>query len=243
MTVSVRLLGVPAQPQADPVGSVSGLTLHPRTTIEVSMTQTVFKKIRIAEKHNRRLAIVEVAEHLLSREGLDAVTIRKVASEAGLSSGAMYMYFKNKEELLLCMLVQNLKVLRDDMAQCIDNHDPLEAIKKMGYHYRRYFSRFGRHISILSFSTRGSRKYGDLNPEMLDELEAALADLLDLVQGLLSSPPMGGSLKGIPPERAVPVLWALIQGLVQITSPPSRDEQAVFDFDQLIDDATRIIAR
>ena len=190
------------------------------------MTQTVFKKIRIAEKHNRRLAIVEVAEHLLSREGLDAVTIRKVASEAGLSSGAMYMYFKNKEELLLCMLVQNLKVLRDDMAQCIDNHDPLEAIKKMGYHYRRYF-----------------RKYGDLNPEMLDELEAALADLLDLVQGLLSSPPMGGSLKGIPPERAVPVLWALIQGLVQITSPPSRDEQAVFDFDQLIDDATRIIAR
>ncbi len=207
------------------------------------MTQTVFKKIRLAEKQNRRLAIVEVAEELLAREGLDAVTIRRVASDAGLSSGAMYMYFKNKEELLLCMLVQNLKVLREDMAECIGNKDPLEAIKKMGYHYRRYFSRFGRHISILSFSTRGSRKYGDLNPDMLDELEATLSDLLTVVQGLLSSTPMNGGLKGIPPERAVPVLWALIQGLVQITAPPSRTDPPVFDFDQLIDDATRIIAR
>lgn len=207
------------------------------------MKHTVFKKIRIAEKQNRRLAIVAVAEQLLVREGLEAVTIRRVAAEAGLSSGAMYMYFKNKEELLLCMLIQNLKILKEDMVESVDGNDPFESIRKMGYHYRNYFSRFGRYIGILSFSTKNDKKYGHLSSEMLDELEEMLIELLNLVRGLLESPSVNDRINGIPPERVVPLLWALIQGLVQISSSQSSSENSFFDFDQLVDDATRIIAR
>ncbi len=207
------------------------------------MTETVFKQIRIAEKQHRRLAIVNVAEQILNTEGLEGVTIRHVARQAGLSSGAMYMYFKNKEELMLCMLIQNLKVLKEDMVKCLDKNDPVEAIKKMGHHYKTYFSRFGKHISILSFATRDDRKYCDLNPEMLDELETVLSELLSIVQELLAAPSLGGNLKGIPPERAVPVLWAMIQGLVHISMPSPKTETSVYDFDQLLSDATHIIAR
>lgn len=210
--------------------------------IEVIMTQTVFKQLRIVEKENRRLAIVDVAEKILNIEGLEAVTIRRVAKEAGLSSGAMYMYFKNKEELLLCMLIQNLRILKQDMSACLDNNNPIEAIKMMGYHYKRYFIRFGKHINILSFAVKDKEKLGNINHQMLDELETVLSELLALVQTLLSKPSMEGTLKGIPPERAVPVLWALIQGLVQITMPIQRAETSSFDFDQLMDDATQIIA-
>jgi AcrR family transcriptional regulator len=206
------------------------------------MTQTVFKQLRIQEKENRRLAIIDVAEDILNTEGLEAVTIRRVAKEAGLSSGAMYMYFKNKEELLLCMLIQNLKILKKDMAECLDNNDPVEAIKKMGYHYKTYFSRFGKHINILSFAVKGGRDFAILNEQMIDELDAALNDLLSIVEKLLSTPSMEGTLKGIPPERAVPVLWALIQGLVQITLTTPRTEAPTFDFDQLMNDATHILA-
>lgn len=206
------------------------------------MTQPIFKQLRVVEKENRRLAIVDVAERILNDEGLEAVTIRRVAKEAGLSSGAMYMYFKNKEELMLCMLIQNLRLLKKDMSACIDDNNPVEAIKKMGYHYKRYFIRFGKHINILSFAVKNKEKYGDLNPQMLSDLEAVLSDLLSLVQGLLSSPSMEGALKGIPPERGVPVLWALIQGLVQITLPIQTTETPTYDFDQVIDDATQIFA-
>ncbi len=204
------------------------------------MTQPIFKQLRLVEKENRRLAIVDVAERILNDEGLEAVTIRRVAKQAGLSSGAMYMYFKNKEELMLCMLVQNLRLLKKDMSACIDDNNPVEAIKKMGYHYMRYFVRFGKHINILSFAVKNKEKYGDLNPQMLSDLEAVLSELLSLVQGLLSTPSMSGALQGIPPERAVPVLWALIQGLVQITLPIQSTEAPTYNFDQVIDDATRI---
>ena len=206
------------------------------------MTHTIFNKLRMIEKENRRNAIVDVAEQILHNEGLEAVTIRKVANEAGLSSGAMYMYFSNKEELLLSMLVRNLKVLKCDMSDCLDNNNPVEAIKKMGYHYKRYFIRFGKHINLLRFAVKNNQTPQQLKPYLLDDLNSTLSDLLSLVQQLLSSPSMEEPLKGIPPERAVPVFWALIQGLVQITltgSGPSSDLIS-FDFDQLINDATRI---
>ena len=75
------------------------------------MAEKIFDQLRQKEKETRKLAIIDVAEGILHKKGLDAVTIRNVAKEAGLSSGAIYMYFKNKEELLLCMLIQNLKIL------------------------------------------------------------------------------------------------------------------------------------
>lgn len=206
------------------------------------MANTIFEQLKQQEKENRKLAIVAVAEDILHDKGLEAITIRNVAKKAGLSSGSMYMYFKNKEELLLCMLVQNLKILREDMTTCMDNQNPMEAIKKMAYHYKRYFIRFGKYINILGFTVREDGGFKSLNLEMVNELKHVLAQLLSLVEDTLSAPSMKGSLKGLPPSRSVPVLWALIQGLVQITLPAPRSETSFFDFDQLIEDVTYIIA-
>lgn len=206
------------------------------------MTSTIFEQLRQQEKENRKRAIVDVAEEILRDKGLEAITIRNVAKKAGLSSGSIYMYFKNKEELLLSMLIQNLKILKKDMVACMDDQNPIEAIKKMAYHYKSYFIRFGKYINILGFSVREDGGFKNIKSDMMDELDRLLADLLALVQETLSTPQMQGPLKGLPPERGVPVLWALIQGLVQITLPARRSDNAFFDFDQLMDDVTHILA-
>lgn len=206
------------------------------------MGRTVFEQLREQEKENRKQAIVEVAEEILRDKGLDAVTIRNVAKKAGLSSGSMYMYFKNKEELLLSMLIQNLSILREDMVTCIDKQNPLEAIKKMACHYKRYFIRFGKFINIMSFTIREDGGFKNLNPKMVVELEKHLSDLLDLVRETLTAPQMQGTLKGLPADRCVPVLWALIQGMVQITLPSPQTNGAYFDFDQVLEDVTYILA-
>lgn len=206
------------------------------------MSNTIFEQLRLQEKENRKRAIVDVAEDILRESGLESITIRNVAKRAGLSSGSIYMYFKNKEELLLSMLIQNLKILKQDMNACMDDQNPIEAIKKMAYHYKSYFIRFGKYINILGFSVREDGGFKDVKSEMMHELDRLLADLLELVQETLSAPQMKGPLKGLPPERGVPVLWALIQGLVQITLPSPRTETSYFDFDQLVDDVTYILA-
>lgn len=205
------------------------------------MANKIFDQLRQKEREARKLAIIDVAEAILHKNGLDSVTIRNVAREAGLSSGAIYMYFKNKEELLLCMLIQNLKILKTDMETALDKQNPVEAIRQMGYHYKRYFVRFGKYINILGFAVKQDGGFEHLSLILIDELEKVLADLLALVQDILSTSGMEGMLKGLPPERGVPVLWALIQGIVQITLPTPRSDKTSYEFDQVMDDITHLL--
>jgi TetR/AcrR family transcriptional regulator, transcriptional repressor of bet genes len=56
---------------------------------------------KIVDHERRREELAAAVWRLASREGLDAVTIRGVAAEAGWSTGALHHYFSDKEELLL----------------------------------------------------------------------------------------------------------------------------------------------
>jgi AcrR family transcriptional regulator len=56
---------------------------------------------KIVDHAARRAELAAAVWRLSSREGLDAVTIRRVAAEAGWSTGALAHYFEDKEELLL----------------------------------------------------------------------------------------------------------------------------------------------
>lgn len=62
-----------------------------------------------------RLSRATVAEHALrlaDAEGLDSVTIRRLAQELGVSPMALYWHFKNKDELLLGIADQVLAEVR-----------------------------------------------------------------------------------------------------------------------------------
>jgi AcrR family transcriptional regulator len=56
---------------------------------------------KIVDHEQRREELAAAVWRLASRDGLDAVTIRGVAAEAGWSTGALHHYFADKEELLL----------------------------------------------------------------------------------------------------------------------------------------------
>jgi TetR/AcrR family transcriptional regulator, transcriptional repressor of bet genes len=56
---------------------------------------------KIVDHEQRREELAAAVWRIASRDGLDAVTIRGVAAEAGWSTGALHHYFSDKEELLL----------------------------------------------------------------------------------------------------------------------------------------------
>ncbi|MBA2678882.1 MAG: TetR family transcriptional regulator, partial [Ktedonobacteraceae bacterium] len=52
----------------------------------------------------RREQIVQAAFRVAAREGLEQLTIRLVAAEAGLSTGLVFFHFESKDTLLLALL-------------------------------------------------------------------------------------------------------------------------------------------
>ena len=56
---------------------------------------------KVVDHEERRAELCGAVWRLASREGLEAVTVRRVAEEAGWSTGAVVHYFSDKEDLLL----------------------------------------------------------------------------------------------------------------------------------------------
>lgn len=64
------------------------------------------------EKEQRRNDIVDAAEKVFFKKGLNNSTMDEVANEAELSKGTLYLYFKSKEEIHFEIKVRALNILK-----------------------------------------------------------------------------------------------------------------------------------
>src|SRR5699024_9678560 len=56
---------------------------------------------RKTDKNAQRAMVADVLNNIVARQGLDAVTMRTVATGAGCSVGAIQKYFRNKDDMLV----------------------------------------------------------------------------------------------------------------------------------------------
>lgn len=52
-------------------------------------------------KQQNKIRFIEAAQQLIDAEGLEAVSIRKIAEKAGFHNSTIYLYFKDVDELIL----------------------------------------------------------------------------------------------------------------------------------------------
>ncbi len=92
----------------------------------------------LKEKETLRSLILSAARELFVEEGYRNVSMRKIARKIGYSATTIYLYFKNKGELVNClaeeMLEKLAKVFQDVQGE---NLDPVARLKKMGEAYVR----------------------------------------------------------------------------------------------------------
>ena len=81
-----------------------------------------------------RKALIDVSLEWVREHGADALSLRQVAREAGVSSGAPYKHFANKEELLSAVaaraIEEQLEHQREAVAQAGDS--PLARFRAQG---------------------------------------------------------------------------------------------------------------
>lgn len=58
---------------------------------------------RIIDKEEKRLDIASASIELFARKGVAQTSIDEIAKSAGVAKGTIYLYFKNKEEIILAI--------------------------------------------------------------------------------------------------------------------------------------------
>lgn len=69
-------------------------------------------------KENAKRRILEAAMDVIAERGCDRMTIDDVAKRLGVTKGAVYWYFPNKEELLTAVLKEVLNSIQADIRKC-----------------------------------------------------------------------------------------------------------------------------
>lgn len=95
--------GVPAGKRARPAGARSA----PQRGHAPGHVESLVSDPRLVEE--RRAQIVRAAIKLFSGQGYYTTTIQQIAREAGISTGLVYQYFRDKDDLLLLALMQVLE--------------------------------------------------------------------------------------------------------------------------------------
>ena len=77
---------------------------------------------RQEEKEQRRNDIVDAAEVVFARKGVEKATMADVAKEARLSRGLIYFYFKDKDDLYLAIMLRATRALRESFEEAVNAH-------------------------------------------------------------------------------------------------------------------------
>jgi AcrR family transcriptional regulator len=82
---------------------------------------------RVSDQHlaARRQQILDAARVCFTRTGFHATTMHDVIREADLSVGAVYRYFKSKEELIAAMTEQVVTEIVDRVGEAVATQPPL----------------------------------------------------------------------------------------------------------------------
>ena len=101
-------------------------------------------------KDSRRGLIMEAALGSFAGRGFAAVGVADIARAADISTGTFYLYFKNKEELVIQLLDESVRALRQTLAEAIRTEGaPLGRFERAGRTFFREFCNGRREMLIL----------------------------------------------------------------------------------------------
>jgi AcrR family transcriptional regulator len=92
----------------------------------------VTKRKRLSREEGRELTaqrLVEAAQRLIARRGLEAASVEDIAEAAGYSRGAFYSNFKSKNDLFYEVLRQDQQRINAEFAVALDDALPPEKIQ------------------------------------------------------------------------------------------------------------------
>jgi AcrR family transcriptional regulator len=100
----------------------------------------------------RREAILQHALALFDRQGFANTSLDDIARETGVKREAIYYYFRNRAEILLCIIRPQSDALVSGLAAIVDADT--DAPTKLYQAIRNHLQRFDRHCLEMTISLR-----------------------------------------------------------------------------------------
>ncbi len=124
-------------------------------------------------------AVIQATVKLVNEIGFVASSVSKIAKEAGVSPATIYVYYKNKEDLLVSTYINIKQMIGQKTCQDIDQSQPLRDILKNVW--QSMFKFVDKYPDYFHFTEQfANSPYADLVNK--EEIEKAFAPIYSIVQ-------------------------------------------------------------
>jgi AcrR family transcriptional regulator len=164
----------------------------------------------------RREAIVEEARSLISSDGLDALTLRRLADRFSVSAPALYFHFRDKEELLRAVAERQFDDLMARYGEIDAAADPARPLDRVLAQCRVYVRMSQQDPELFRVMFLFPPDLGGMLvvPEG-SELPAATS-AFQMAVGALEDAIAAGHLDAEEPLVVAMSLWAAVHGIANI---------------------------
>ena len=173
------------------------------------------KERREREREQRKRHILDTARKLLLEKGLTATSINQIAKHSELSVGAIYFYFKDKEELFAALQLEGLELLRQTISESVAPEcSPEEKIRSIARAYLRFSEENKNYYDIINYFLTSPETIfpPNLKTEIDEHGNASIFTLTAAIREGIDA----GTFKNVDSRRQAIILWSAFNGVIQL---------------------------
>lgn len=173
-----------------------------------------------------RLRLLDRAGELLSTEGAKALSLRKLANDAGTSTTAVYSLFGSKPDLVNALYAEGFQRFGARMKAVPRTADPVEDFVRLGLAYRES-ALADPHLYSIMF-TKAVPGF-EPSAEATELSQGTMAPLVETVRRAIET----GRFTDTDPGTIAISAWGIVHGLVSLelggNLPPNLDVGASYE--------------
>lgn len=182
-----------------------------------TFTMTTAQERKQQERLARRRRIQRAAREVFAEKGYAKTSIEQVARQASLSVGAIYLYFRSKEDLYVSLLEETFEMFDSELMQIRSRADlhHVDRIQAAWLFFGQWaVSDLEGSRTLRLLSQPGLRK--QLSDEVAERTARGIGRVREHFAALIASGVEAGVYRrGTSPEATADLLWSLFLGLLQ----------------------------
>ena len=113
--------------------------------------------------------LIDVTREMIDKNGIDSVSMRDLGKEMNLSRSAVYIYFKNKEDLLAALVTEDFEMLKSLLRKLIGEiNEPRRLLYEVLYTFYDFGIKNQEHYKLMFLKQWPKDQYPNLHISALE---------------------------------------------------------------------------
>jgi len=172
---------------------------------------------RKREKDLRRELAMDAAMAIYNEEGYHAITMEKIAKRCEISRASLYLYFKNKDEILIDAIVEHTEYFIDLLQDLYDNRELLKdsLLKELWGRFIDFYEKEPETFNA-SLYFRNSEMILSFPLDLRDSINESASKVVSLQHKIIEYGVKTGLFIDCNPMTLSEVIWTSFLGIIQL---------------------------